>query len=282
MSRKWTDIFLKEAVQEGLQEAVRRYNFKSLPVREGPNQLTVSCERHGPGKGARAAFKLDVRGVPEAFAERSLRKCSHGLRAPTCAPTRARTQSHGSDARTSLTKSARTRHCLFLPFVCLLFTPVVHACCLQKECLGRSGLGGDWSRPEAKDLRESVLLQWQCLHNEATQKHTKVCTKWHGCLKKAERLERVLEILDAIVAKKADPLPQLAGKSVGYSQKPLADVDRGRDLMWTGVAKEVEALPNLEPPHCSHMAAFVVRPLHHAWTKSVGVLSPHLPSTGFT
>jgi len=143
---------------------VRRYNFKSLPVREGPNQLTVSCERHGPGKRARAAFKLDVRGVPEAFAE----------------------------------------------------------CEDKKECLGRSGLGGDWSRPEAKDLRESVLLQWQCLHNEAPQKHTKVCTKWHGCLKKAERLERVLEILDAIVAKKADPLPQLAG-----------------------VAKEVEALPQL-------------------------------------
>ena len=74
---------------------------------------------------------------------------------------------------------------------------------VQKVCLGKRGLGGHWNWQEAKDLRESMLLQSDCLKesymtdftknitvckqnsNMPTPKHKTICCKWAHCLEKA-------------------------------------------------------------------------------------------------
>ena len=92
---------------------------------------------------------------------------------------------------------------------------------LQKVCLGQEGKRGlakHWNQ-EATDLRESLLLQHQCISTAVTNKtgpvQSEACSNWIDCLKNTQNINgekkyffEIKALLEAMAAKRARPLPQ--------------------------------------------------------------------------
>lgn len=142
----------------------------------------------------------------------------------------------------------------------------------RKVCLGKEGLAEHWDRCltdegvdiafedcerhrnctcPAKDLRESVLLQYKCIHQKdfdsCYPQHDAVCHEWKSCLRKSEAEGMVESLLDATDAGTANGLPHLKfcqpgkkarlGKTSQVLHRVRAGLKNGASMVNAGLKK---------------------------------------------
>ena len=157
------------------------------------------------------------------------------------------------------------------------------ACEDRKVCLGKEGLAEHWDRCQtdggvdiafddcerhgnctcpAKDLRESVLLQYKCIHqkdfNSCYPQHEAVCHQWKSCLRKSEAEGMVQSLLDATDAGTANGLPHLKfcqhgkkarlGKTNQVLHRVRAGLKNGASMVNAALKKWSGCSPQNIPP----------------------------------
>jgi len=126
-----------------------------------------------------------------------------------------------------------------------------------KVCLGKRGLGEDWSSQPAKNLRQSIKLQWDCLKGKGMpENHGAVCKRWSNCLKNATddngpRFAQIINILDARGADKAPSLPQFGNKTLIQTEVDVYNDRKAYDSEVLLAKKHTLSEPFCRDPHMS-------------------------------